>query len=185
DIADDPARNRGSARPRLIPRTPPPRCRGAGAAAGCGSGCVACGRKHRGSRIRGRRLQHGRTSARSSDRHRSNPTEGIQPMTAPRYTCAEDTLTVTDTTTGLQWTRDDVSVDDVTHAEAEAAVEQLNADAFADHSDWRLPTLQELFALADHGRHAPAIDTAAFPSCKNDWYWTSTPYAASPADRSW
>ena len=41
----------------------------------------------------------------------------------------------------------------------------------------RLPTIDELFALADRTKYAPAIDTEAFPDTANDWYWTDTPCA--------
>ena len=81
--------------------------------------------------------------------------------TSPRFTVAADQLTVTDTTTSLQWTRDDASPDDVTHVEAEAAVAVLNAQSFAGHTDWRLPTVEELFLLADRTRIKPAIDCPA------------------------
>jgi hypothetical protein len=49
------------------------------------------------------------------------------------------------------------------------------------HKDWRAPTVQELLGLVDYGRSKPAIDTAAFPDTKSDWYWTSSPYAGAPA----
>jgi hypothetical protein len=52
------------------------------------------------------------------------------------------------------------------------------------HTDWRLPTVQELFTLVDHGRYDPSIDTDVFPDTKADWYWTDTPCAWSSA-RAW
>jgi hypothetical protein len=106
-------------------------------------------------------------------------------VTASRFSVSSDQLVVTDTTTGLQWTRDDAVDADVDHSEAEAAIAALNAQAFAGHTDWRLPTVEELFPLADRTRAKPTIDTAAFPTCKSDWYWTATPYAASPAAYAW
>lgn len=52
-------------------------------------------------------------------------------------------------------------------------------------SDWRLPTVEELFLLADRSRKEPAIDTELFPDTKSDWYWTSSPWAGSPASFAW
>jgi len=74
--------------------------------------------------------------------------------------------TVTDSTTGLTWSKDTLAKD-VTH---EQALEKLS-------EGWRLPTVQELFSLTDHSREDPAIDTDVFPGTESDWYWTSTPCA--------
>jgi hypothetical protein len=52
-------------------------------------------------------------------------------------------------------------------------------------SDWRLPTVEELFLLADRSRTEPAIDMDLFPDTKSDWYWTSSPWACSPASDAW
>lgn len=53
------------------------------------------------------------------------------------------------------------------------------------HTDWRLPTIQELLSLVDYTRHDPAIDTDKFPDTKSNWYWSSSPYASSPAYYAW
>jgi hypothetical protein len=81
--------------------------------------------------------------------------------------------TVTDTLTGLIWTQATVAKE-VNHEAAEKAVAELG-------EGWRLPTVEELFALADRTRQEPAIDTDAFPDTESDWYWTSTPTAWSSA----
>ena len=75
---------------------------------------------------------------------------------------------------GLIWSKDDVAVDDLNFADATAACAALRING---HDDWRLPTYEELVLLADRTRYEPAIDTAFFPDCKSDWYWTSTPVA--------
>jgi len=77
---------------------------------------------------------------------------------------------ITDTTLGLMWTKVTIAKDK-THGQATEAVAQCTAGG---HTDWRLPTVEELFLLADRKRISPAIDTDVFPDTYNDWYWTST-----------
>lgn len=89
---------------------------------------------------------------------------------------ATDHVAVLDTTTGLMWSANDVS-GDVDHDTAEKICADLD---LAGHTDWRLPTIRELFGLVDHARHDPAIDTDAFPSCASDWYWSGCRLAADP-----
>ena len=78
--------------------------------------------------------------------------------------------TITDIASGLMWTKATIAKDQ-THARATEAAAKLE---LAGHSDWRLPTVDELFLLADRTRKLPAIDTDVFPDTYNDWYWTST-----------
>ena len=85
--------------------------------------------------------------------------------------------TITDTATGLMWTKATVAKDQ-THKQATAAAAQLEV---AGHKDWRLPTVEELFVLADRARKLPAIDTEVFPDTASDWYWTSTDSAWDPS----
>jgi len=85
--------------------------------------------------------------------------------------------TVTDTLTGLMWTKATVAKGK-THKKATAAAKKLDV---AGHKDWRLPTVEELFLLADRSRLRPAIDVEAFPDTENDWYWTSTDSAWAPS----
>ena len=94
---------------------------------------------------------------------------------------AKKWVAVLDNTTRLMWSADDVG-GGVKHAGAENAVASLSLAGF---SDWRLPTVEELFPLAERSRCRPAIDTTFFPTCKSDWYWTSTPWAPSPAGYAW
>jgi Protein of unknown function (DUF1566) len=93
---------------------------------------------------------------------------------------ATEWVAVLDNTTQLIWTVEETKR--LTWKKAKAAVEKLDTAGF---TDWRLPTVEELFLLADRTKHSPAIDTAFFPDCKSDWYWTSTPAACSPGDCAW
>ena len=79
--------------------------------------------------------------------------------------------TVTDLQTSLVWTKS-TAAKDVDHKTAEQKIAELG-------NGWRLPTSAELFSIADHSKHSPAIDTEAFPDTESDWYWTSTPCAWS------
>jgi hypothetical protein len=98
-----------------------------------------------------------------------------QAATAARFTKNGDG-TITDTTTGLMWTKDNVGSGEMDH---EAAANACRALELAGHKDWRLPTHAELLTLVDDTRCDPAIDVSAFPSCKSCWYWSGTPYAGN------
>jgi hypothetical protein len=84
--------------------------------------------------------------------------------------------------TGLMWSVAPVGAKELTHKQAEKACKALD---LCGHKDWRLPTVEELFLLADRSRYSPAIDTDLFPGTKSSWYWTSSPVASAPADYAW
>ena len=50
-------------------------------------------------------------------------------------------------------------------------------------TQWRLPTFQELFAIADYTHYKPTIDSR-FKYTNNGTYWTSTPFFANKS-RAW
>ncbi|MFH0845324.1 MAG: DUF1566 domain-containing protein [Pseudomonadota bacterium] len=56
--------------------------------------------------------------------------------------------TVTDLATGLMWQKSG-SADTITWKEAQDYIKELNRQALAGHSDWRLPTLEELASLME------------------------------------
>lgn len=98
-------------------------------------------------------------------------------------TTSKTHVAVIDQRTGLMWTAEDVGT--ATFRTAPNLIADLNARSFAGFNDWRLPTAEELFALADRSRFNRAIDTAAFPACKGGWYWSSTVYASPPSGYAW
>ncbi len=75
----------------------------------------------------------------------------------PSFTLSSDELTVYDNVTGLDWqhspdTNGDGSLnaaDKLTWAQAQARPAVLNAAHFGGFSDWRLPTIKELYSLID------------------------------------
>ena len=88
---------------------------------------------------------------------------------------AATSLTVVDTTTGLEWQRKPLGRFEHQQAiDACAAVEH-------DGGGFRLPTRAELLTLVDISRFGPAIDTAAFPDIKGGWFWSSDLCAWSSA----
>src|SRR3546814_20749117 len=68
--------------------------------------------------------------------------------------------TITDTASGLMWSKATLCDDEVDHAKAGEICAGLD---MAGHTDWRLPTIEELFLPADRTRVSPAIDHGAFP----------------------
>ena len=87
---------------------------------------------------------------------------------------------ILDLTTNLTWSVRETR--SMSQSKATASVKKLTTCSF---QDWRLPTRAELLTLVDDTRHSPAINTAFFPDCKSNWYWTSTPAAYSPGDYAW
>lgn len=83
--------------------------------------------------------------------------DGQHAGNAPSYTLSGDGLTVADNITGLVWVRDpdtdgdgNIDADDkITLSGASAYVAQLNASNFGGYSDWRLPSIKELYSLVD------------------------------------
>ncbi len=79
---------------------------------------------------------------------------------------------------GLTFTATSIVDSDVPHAKCEAAAKALDR---LGHTDWDLPTIEELQLLIDRSRYSPAINTDFFKDIESDWYWSKTPAAWSSA----
>jgi hypothetical protein len=68
--------------------------------------------------------------------------------------------TISDGLTGLQWQQMPISTQKTVYA-AKSYCDNLTFPV-GGYSDWRLPTVQELATLVDHGKSNPAIDLTKF-----------------------
>jgi len=78
--------------------------------------------------------------------------------------------TVLDKLTGLQWQ----GADDGTKRHWDEAVAYAKALTLAGHSDWRLPSSNELKAFWKSAGRKKRVRASLFPSLKSDIYWSST-----------
>jgi len=88
-----------------------------------------------------------------------------------RYSLADTLETVTDHRTGLVWEQ----ADDGQTRNWDAANQYCDDLVLGGHSDWRLPSMDELQTLIDLSRHHPAIDPMFF--CRSGNYWSSSSVA--------
>jgi hypothetical protein len=78
--------------------------------------------------------------------------------------------TISDTHTGLMWQKDDFQ----NPLTWEEAITQFNDLVLANHTDWRMPTREELRSIVDYSRITPSIFVNEFPNTVLGNYWTST-----------
>ncbi len=57
---------------------------------------------------------------------------------------------------------------------AKIAIEELNAAGDSKHSDWRLPSRQELASIVEARCFKPAINLDVFPYSPESGFWTGT-----------
>ena len=95
----------------------------------------------------------------------------------PSYTDNGDG-TITDNVTGLIWTQD-ISSYSMTWSDASSYCESLTTGGY---TDWRLPTVKELWSIRDFSQGWPWVDTDYFylvgdgSQQSQHHSWTSTPY---------
>ncbi len=90
------------------------------------------------------------------------------PARRPSYTLSQSGLTVVDNLTGLTWqrspeTNNDGSLDrrdKLTLSQAQKRPAELNAIRYGGYSDWRLPTIKELYSLITFNGRDPAPTAA-------------------------
>lgn len=103
-----------------------------------------------------------------------------------------DDGTVTDTLSGLMWTRCAVgqqwTADGCAGDAArfgwdalESAAEKANSDGSLFFNDWRVPSLRSLAMLIERQCQNPRTNVAIFPGTPVDFFWTST---LRPGDES-
>jgi hypothetical protein len=103
---------------------------------------------------------------------------------APQGRYQTTASTVLDTKTGLTWQRVVVAnTYPLSQAEGYCGSSQMSATLGGPA---RIPTVKELQTLVDYAHTSttsPAtIDSTAFPSTPNDFFWTASPYAGSSTD---
>jgi hypothetical protein len=102
--------------------------------------------------------------------------------TQPSYTKSSDGHTVKDNITGLTWQASQTG-DDVYWTDAESVPAALNKSSYGGYSDWRLPTIRELYSLWNGNTGWPYIDKNYFSvpytseqELSHAIMWSSTKY---------
>jgi hypothetical protein len=86
--------------------------------------------------------------------------------------------TITDNVTGLIWQKADGG--EMTWENAAIYASWLN---LGGQTDWRLPTVHELFSILNHGRN-PALDSTCFTQSAAEYWWSSD-VQAGDSSRVW
>lgn len=100
---------------------------------------------------------------------------------------ASSDLTGLDNETKLMWTQDaNIAGKEMTWNDAFKFVESLNQQKYAGHSDWRLPSREELLTLVEFARRMgftgninDFYKNIGFKNVQAKFYWSSTAYASN------
>lgn len=100
--------------------------------------------------------------------------------------------TITDNINGLMWTSCNLGqtwngnqcVGDITPYDWSEALTVSETATVADHSDWYLPNVKELFSLSQLDCAFPAIDETLFPNTGYAAYWSSS-HNNNDATQAW
>ena len=102
---------------------------------------------------------------------RSSASAGSYPIVVESsYATSADGLCVTDNVTGLTWQKNyEVRLmGSVQWVGIQAKVDAMNAKKFGGFSDWRVPTIKELYSLWRGPLGWPYLDSTAFPLAYRD-----------------
>ncbi len=89
--------------------------------------------------------------------------------------------TITDENTGLMWIQTP-STEGMSWADAKKYCDELE---FAGYTDWRMPSLKELYSISDFNTGWPYIDTMYFKlvtTDKSEQYWADNKYVGSTVE---
>ncbi len=77
---------------------------------------------------------------------------------------------------GLQWNGSSCTGQSraYNYAEMEGVVGAYNTQKYAQRSNWRLPTQEELLSIVESRCYNPAINLAVFPYSPQSGFWTAT-----------
>jgi hypothetical protein len=81
---------------------------------------------------------------------------------------------VLDLKTGLEWQKDAGG-----RMSWDEAMEYASSLRLGKHSDWRVPTIEELLTLIDFAKTGPA---SSFPAMPSHWFWSSSSYSGSSSN---
>ncbi len=94
--------------------------------------------------------------------------------------------TVTDTRTGLMWKQCAEGLSDpacrtgrALHFDWADAPAHAEASTFANYTDWRLPSKDELLSLVEECGINPSINTNRFPNTPISYFWSGSPRTGS------
>jgi hypothetical protein len=99
----------------------------------------------------------------------------FSPTHAARFNDNGD-QTVTDTQTGLTWTKDaNLPGTDLDYSGSLDFVAAMNGSHSFGYQDWRLPAIDELASLIDHNRSNPSLPAGhPFSNVAASYYWSAT-----------